>query len=105
MIKEIGLIDVETGERGWIRYDPDVAPVDFMLWFQSKYVENRVRAYLRGPVEMAVQARKPKHDPPLIDEGVEWRMVKPTTSVWAFEVALRQMRAEIQVALEPVAEE
>lgn len=105
MTKVTGLVDVDTGERGWIQYETDSKPVKFLLWFNSKYVENRVRAYLRDPFEMAVQAHKPKHSPPLIDEGVDWRMVKPTDSLGAFEVALRQMKAEIEVALEPLAEE
>lgn len=103
MTKTTGLIDVETGERGWLQYDTS-APVKFLMWFKSKYVENSVRKYLSEPFEMAVQVRKPRAKPVILDDGIEYQMVKPTDSLPAFETALSQMEANIQVALEPIEE-
>jgi hypothetical protein len=105
MKRVVGLVDNDTGERGWIQYETVPTPIQYMLWFQSKNIDTRVRAYLRTEFEMAVQKHKIKHNPPLIDEGIEWVMVKPTDNLKAFEAALNQMAAEIQVYLERMNED
>jgi hypothetical protein len=99
MTKTIGLYDIDTGERGWVRYETKKkGPIEFMLWFDSKSIEGRIRTYLATPFEMAVQVRKPRSH--ALDDGISWLDVKPTDNTDTFETALRQMYAEIRVGME-----
>jgi hypothetical protein len=105
MTKVVGIYDVDTGERGWLQYEPKPFPIKYLMWIKSRGTDARIRAYLREPFEMAVQKRKPKHDPPWLDKGVEWIMVNPTDNLGTFETALLQMKGAIRIGLERLGEE